>query len=102
MVIVDHLSKYAYFVTLTHPFIVIIMAQVFLNTIYRLHGVPNSIVSVKDNVFLNTFWNELFRCLGTKLNTPSPYHLESNGQSEVVNKCLETYLRCMVNDKPKD
>ena len=68
MVVADHLSKYAHFVPLTHPFIALIVAQVFLDTIYRLHGLSTTIVSDKDKVVLSTFWQELFRCLGTKLN----------------------------------
>ena len=55
MVVVDRFSKYAYFLALSHPFSAITVAQVFLDGIYRLHGVPNTIVSDHDKVFLSHF-----------------------------------------------
>ena len=56
MVVVDRLSKYAHFITLSHPFSTITMAQAFMDHIYRLHGISHTIVSDRDKVFLSTFW----------------------------------------------
>ena len=53
MVVVDHLSKYAHFVTLTHPFTTLQMAQAYPDHVYKLHGPPTSIVSDKEKVFLS-------------------------------------------------
>jgi len=59
MVIVDRLTKYAYFVVLKHPFTATTVAKVFIANVVRLHGIPASIVT--DQVFLSSFWQALFQ-----------------------------------------
>jgi hypothetical protein len=54
---------------------------------------PNSIVSVRDPSFTNNFWQEMFNIQGTQFHLNTSYHCHTDGQTEVVNKCLETYLR---------
>lgn len=70
-----------------------------MDNIFKLHGLPQAIVSNYDLVFLNVFWSELFKLQRVELQHLTSYHPQ-NGQTEVVNHCLETYLRCMSRDQP--
>jgi hypothetical protein len=99
MVVVDRLTKYAHFCALSHPFKASTVATTFMETVQKLHGNPKIIVSDRDPIFTGHFWTELFSCLGTQLAHSSSYHPQSDGQTEIVNKCLEGYLRCFVSDK---
>jgi hypothetical protein len=99
MVVVDHLSKYAHFCALQHPFTVAIVAQLFMDQVFKLHDMPHFIVYDRDTNFTNNFWQELFKLQGTQLHLNRAYHPRTNGQTEVVNKCLEIYLRCFASKK---
>ncbi|KAL2250254.1 UNVERIFIED_CONTAM: Transposon Ty3-I Gag-Pol polyprotein [Sesamum indicum] len=101
MVIVDMLTKYSHFIALRHPYTVASIAKVFFDNIYKLHGLPISIVSDRDKVFTSKFWRELFTLSGVSLDMSTAYHPQSDGQTERVNQCLENYLRCMCQQKPK-
>ncbi|KAL4576939.1 hypothetical protein LXL04_013040 [Taraxacum kok-saghyz] len=77
------------------------IAEIFVKEVIRHHGVPKSIVSDRDPLFLSRFWQEIFKSQGTELHMSSAYHPESDGQTEVINRCLETYLRCFAVDQPR-
>lgn len=97
MVVVDRLSKMAHFIptrdTVTGPEV----ARLFVDNIYKLHGMPRDIVSDRDTKFTAGFWSTFFKILGTKLNMSSARHPESDGQTERTIQTLEEYLQHMCN-----
>jgi transposase InsO family protein len=101
VVVVDRFTKYGHFLPMSHPFTALQVAQTFINNIYRLHGLPKVIVSDRDKIFTSTLWRELFRLSDTSLHMSSSYHPQSDGQTERLNQCLESYLRCVVQSCPK-
>jgi len=96
LVVVDKFFKYAHFLPLSHPFTALQVALVYMNNIFKLHGLPTAIVSDHDRIFTSTVWQELFKLTGTTLRMSTTYHPQTDGQTERVNQCLETYLRCFV------
>lgn len=101
LVVVDRLSKYGHFIPLPANFSSQTVAEAFLQQIIRLHGIPRTIVSDRDKSFTSGFWRHLMKLQGTTLCLSSAYHPQSDGQSEILNKCLEMYLRCFVHDYPR-
>jgi hypothetical protein len=100
-VVVDRLTKYGHFIPLAHPFSASKVARAFMTNVLKLRGMPSTIVSNKDPIFISSFWKELFQLQGISLAFSSAYHPQSDGQTEALDKCLETYLRCYVGTKPK-
>jgi Integrase core domain len=102
LVVIDKFTKYGHIIPLSHPFKAPVVAQVFLDQVYRLHGLPTQIITDRDPIFTSTFWQILMNSLSVQLNFTTAYHPQSDGQTERLNQCIEAYLRCMVFERPKE
>jgi len=96
LVVVDRLTKFAHFMALKHPYIAATVAQTFIDNVVKLHGLPQSIVTYQDTIFMSSFWRELFKLYRVNLKLSTAYHPQTDGQTERVNQCLEMFLRCAV------
>jgi transposase InsO family protein len=76
-------------VPLRHPYTASKVAELFVDNVYRLHGLPLSLVSDRDPVFTSSFWRSVFRVTGTKLKMSTAHHPQTDGQTERVNQSIE-------------
>ena len=95
-VIVDRLTKSAYFLPINVEDSLEKLAQLYVDEILRLHGVPVSIVSDRDPRFTSRFWPSLQAALGTRLHFSTAFHPQTDGQSERTIQTLEDMLRACV------
>ena len=73
LVVIDKLTKYGHFLPLSHPFTALQVAQLYLANIYKLHGLPTTIISDRDRIFTSNVWQELFKLADTQLAMSSSY-----------------------------
>ena len=95
-VIVDRLTKTAHFILVHTTYTVKKYAEMYLDRIICLHGVPKTIISDRGTQFVALFWEQLQASLGTTLPHSSTCHPQTDGQMERVNQILEDLLRAYV------
>jgi hypothetical protein len=103
-VVVDRLTKTAHFIAVNSTYSAKDYAEIYLDRIVRLHGIPKTIISDRGPQFIARFWEQLHENLGTKLIRSSAYHPQTDGQTERVNQIVEDMLRaCIIHfDKSWD
>jgi hypothetical protein len=92
-VIVDRITKVAYFIPVKMTYLGVKLAELYMSRIVCLHGVPKKIVSDTGSQFTSIFWEKLHESMDTKLNFSSAYHPQTDGQMEMTNQILEDMLR---------
>ena len=84
-VIVDRLTKVAHFIPVKTTYTGAKLAELYMQRIVCLHGVPKKIVSDRGTQFTSHFWKKLHESMDTKLNFSSAYHPQTDGQTERTN-----------------
>jgi hypothetical protein len=89
-VIVDRLAKTVHFIAVQQ------YAELYMDQIVHLHGIPKTIIFDRGTPFVARFWEQLYECIGTKLIRSSSYHPQTDGQTERINQILEDMLRASI------
>ena len=82
LVFVDRLTKMAHFVPTQKTVTSEQTAELFVQNVVRLHGLPHDVVSDRDARFVGKFWQALARMVDLQVNLSSAFHPQSDGQTE--------------------
>jgi hypothetical protein len=97
LVVVDRLTKMRHYIPCLMTDSAEEVARLFVREIYRLHGVPLSVVSDRDIRFVNSFWEHLSNRLQFNMKLTVAHRPQGDGQTERMNAILEQHLRAYVS-----
>ena len=100
-VVVDRFSKITHFISCSKIDDTTNIANLFFREVVRLHDIPRTIVSHRDVTFLSRLWKVLWEKLRTMLLFSTSCHPQTNGQTEVVNRTLGSFLRTLISKNLK-
>jgi len=101
LTVVDGFSKMAHFIPTAKNVTAQESATLFLREIFRLHGLPEVLVSDRDPKFTSEFWEAFMKTVGTKLQMTTVDFAQANGQAERANGAIVQMLRAYCSEKPK-
>jgi len=73
------------------------VAKLFFDNIFRLHGIPDSIVSYRGTQFASEFTRALTNLVGIQQKISAAFHPQTDGQTKRINAIVEQYLRGYCN-----
>ena len=97
LVVVDWLTKMVHFIPTTKKTLAERLARLFKDNVWKLHELPESIISDRGPQFAAGLMRELNRMLGIESKLLTAFHLQIDGQIERVNQELEQYLRMFID-----
>jgi len=99
LVVVDRLTKIVHFIPTTEKTSAEELARLFRDNVWKLHGLPESIISDRGPQFAAELMWELNEILGVKSKLSMAFHPQTDGQTERVNQELEQYLRMIIDHR---
>jgi len=99
LVVVDWLTKIVYFIPTTEKISAEGLARLFRDNVWKLYGLPESIISDRGPQFAAGLMKELNKMLGIKSKLSTAFHPQTDGQTERVNQELEQYLRMFIDHR---
>ena len=102
MVVVDRLTKRAHFIATTTKASAQEIGKLFEDYIFKLHGLPKSIMSDRDTRFTSKYWKCFIESLGLTANMSTAFHQRSNGLAERTIRSLKQYLSIYCNATSTD
>ena len=97
LVVIDRLTKMSHFIPCRKNMNTKQFRMLFMNNIYRLHGLPADITTDRDTLFTSELWKETTKQLQIERKMSTAFHPQTDGQTERTNAILEQYLRAYVN-----
>ena len=92
MVVVDCLSKCAHAILTMSDITASGVAWLFRDHVWKLHGLPEEVISDQGTQFVLNFMHSLSQLLKIKIPASTAYHLQMDGQIEQVNQEVEQFL----------
>ena len=92
LVVVDRLTKMGHFIPTTERTSAEELARLFRDNVWKLHGLPDSIISDRGPQFAAGIMKELNCMLGIETKLSTAFHPQTDGQTERMNQELEQYL----------
>ena len=102
LVVCNRLSKMTHFVATMEETLAEGLARLFRDNVWKLHGLPESVVSDRGPQFAAELTKELNRMLGIKTKLSTAFHPQTDGQTERMNQELEQYLWFFIEHRQKD
>ena len=99
LVVYDRFLKMSHFVATTEKTMAEGLARLFRDNIWKLHGLPESVILDRGPQFAAGLTKELNKMLGIETKLSMAYHPQTDGQTERTNQELEQYLRIYVNHR---